>query len=168
MSVIRVLRKGGYQLRYIAVILTVLVFILLPAGCGTIVSHTDESTASSATTDVTIQPAESPANEAVLTTPTLPASSSPTVSANGEVVSIDSTTGKFIGLEYGDYVHLGVLTADGEEVWFWVGSQCPTDPENLLPGQSIEITWKNRNVYIDEAGEEMNMALVTGITVLSE
>ena len=155
-------------MRYIAVILTVLVFILLPAGCGAIVSHTDESTALSAITDITIQTAEPPADEAVLTTPTLPASSSPTVSGNGEVISIGSTTGKFIGLEYGDYVHLGVLTADGEEVWFWVGSQCPTDPETLLPGQPIEITWENRFVYIDETGEGMSMDLVTSITVLSE
>jgi hypothetical protein len=84
------------------------------------------------------------------------------------IANTGSVTGTFIGLEWGDYLHVGVRTADGGEIWFWVLGDCSTDPESLTAGQKIEVSWENRDVYIEEAEETINMDVVTGFRVLSD
>jgi hypothetical protein len=83
-------------------------------------------------------------------------------------ISAGSTTGTFIGLEWGDYLHLGIRTGAGDEVWFWVRHDVGIDPETLEAGQKVEISWENRDVYIEEADEIINMDVVANIRVLSD
>ncbi len=80
----------------------------------------------------------------------------------------DSLTGYFIGTSEGDYLHVGIRTIQGDERWFWVSGVCKTDPETLRRNQKIEIDWENRDVYIDEAGEVINLDRITGIRIVSE
>jgi len=77
-------------------------------------------------------------------------------------------TGTYISLEWGDYLHLYVRAEDGNEVDFWVLSDVESDPETLKAGQRVEISWENRDVYIEEADETINMDVVTKIRVLSD
>ena len=78
----------------------------------------------------------------------------------------DSLTGYFIGTSEGDYIHVGIRTIEGEELWFWVSVVCMTDPDTLHRNQKIKIDWENRDVYIDEAEEVLNLDLITGIRIL--
>ena len=80
----------------------------------------------------------------------------------------DSLTGYFIGTSTGDYLHVGIRTIQGDECWFWVSSVCKTDPETLRRNQKIEIEWENRDVYIDEADEVINLDRITDIRIVSE
>ena len=79
----------------------------------------------------------------------------------------DSLTGYFIGTSTGDYLHVGIRTIQGEERWFWVSSVCKTNPETLHRYQKIEIDWENRDVYIDEANEVINLDRITDIRIVS-
>ena len=80
----------------------------------------------------------------------------------------DSLTGYFIGTSEGDYLHVGIRTIQGDERWFWISSACKTDPETLHRNQKIEVDWENRDVYIDEPDEVINLDRITDIKILSK
>jgi hypothetical protein len=71
----------------------------------------------------------------------------------------------YLGLNWGDYGHIGVRTIEGDEIWFWM-MHTKVDPETLTRYQKIRITWENRDKYIDEAGEVINQDAVVDIKVL--
>jgi hypothetical protein len=71
----------------------------------------------------------------------------------------------FLGLNWGDYGHIGVRTVEGDEIWFWM-TRTEVDPETLTRYQKIRITWENRDKYIDEAGKVINQDAVIDIKEL--
>ena len=96
------------------------------------------------------------------------AEETPNLLVDGTLHYTDSLTGYFIGTSTGDYLHMGIRTLEGVELWFWVSSVCKTDPETLHRNQKIEINWENRDVYIDEADEVINLDRITDIRIISE
>ncbi len=90
----------------------------------------------------------------------------PNTLVDGTVHSTNSTTGYFIGTEIGDYVHVGIRTIEGEDLWFWIEGRCETDPDTLSHYQKVRVVWENRDTYIDEAEEVINMDIITEIEIL--
>lgn len=96
------------------------------------------------------------------------AEETPNLLVDGTLHYTDTITGYFIGTSVGDYVHVGIRTIQGDELWFWISAQCKTDPEMLHRNQKIEVDWENRDMYIDEADEVINLDRITDIRILSE
>lgn len=96
----------------------------------------------------------------------LPSDTEETALVDGTVHYTGTVTGYFVEIQTGDYIHVCIWTEDGEALWFWVSAHCDTDFEKLKPGQKLEVTWENCDVYIDEAGEVINMDMITEAEVL--
>lgn len=90
----------------------------------------------------------------------------PNTLVDGTVHGTDSMTGYYIDTSEGDYVHVGIRTIEGEEIWFWLGGSCEIDPYTLSRYQKIQVTWENRDTYIEEAEEVINMDVITEIKIL--
>ncbi len=87
---------------------------------------------------------------------------------DGTLHFTDSLTGYFMGTSIGDYVHVGIRTIQGDELWFWISSACKIGPETLHRNQKIEVDWENRDIYIDEADEVINIDRIIDIRMISE
>lgn len=96
------------------------------------------------------------------------AEETPNLLVDGTLHFTDSLTGYFIGTSIGDYVHVGIRTIQGDELWFWISRVCKLDPETLHRNQKIEVDWENRDVYIDEADEVINIDRIIDIRMISE
>jgi hypothetical protein len=154
-------------MRRISMLLVILVLMLLSIGCSVLPDAASDVALSAAT--FSSAPAKaSPVITAPSPSPTLSPSSIPSVAAvPSNTAEIRTMTGTFVRLEWGDYLHLYICTKDGNEAAFWVLSNVGVDSETLKAGQEIEISWENRNVYIEEADEIINMDVATSIRVLS-
>lgn len=84
---------------------------------------------------------------------------------DGTVHYTKTITGYYIGLQTGDYNHPGFRTTEGEEIWFWTASDV-ANYETLSRYQKVEITYENRDKYVDEANSVINMDRITGIKLL--
>ncbi len=88
----------------------------------------------------------------------------PNVLVDGTVHGTQTATGYFLRMQYGDYAHALIRTTDGEDVSFWVTTGCAPGFDALSAYQKIQFTWENRDTYIDEAGEVINMDVIIGFS----
>lgn len=79
-----------------------------------------------------------------------------------------TTDGTFAGIERGDYAHLLVKTAKGQEESFFIlrpdkTVQAYLDNPDKLKGRRIRVYWEERNEQIPEAGGRQRIKLVTKV-----
>lgn len=88
----------------------------------------------------------------------------PNVLVDGTVHGTQTAAGYYLRLDYGDYVHALIRTMDGEDVWFWITGGCEPNFDALSAYQKVQFTWENRDTYIDEAEEVINMDIITSVS----
>lgn len=94
------------------------------------------------------------------------ASSSETVSYPVYSGTEEITTGTFSSFEMGDYGHLYMTGEDNVEYNYIIMKYPGLDPESLVAGQKIKVTWMNVDEFITEAGGTFNIDLVIKIELV--
>ncbi len=98
-----------------------------------------------------------------------PASASESASASQSAApgTEQTLTGTFEKIEWGDYLHLYMLGDDSQEYSFFIMQFPGLDPETLVEGQRIKVTWKNVDEYVSEAQGSFNFDKIIKIELIS-
>lgn len=83
--------------------------------------------------------------------------------ADGTVHFEKRITGYYLATEWGDYAHIIIMTIDGGQTELW--DQCEIGTETPFL-QKLQITWTNRDSYVEEAGGVVNQDAATNIELL--
>lgn len=79
---------------------------------------------------------------------------------------MQTTTGTFLKLEWGDYLHLYITGSDGKEHSYFILKKIAVDPETLVKGQKIKVTWHNADTYLTQISQIENIDEATKIELL--
>ena len=142
---------------------------LLFTGC-IVISFPSIKTSSTASSSVQASTVSSspPSSTAVSESAQASSSESVSVSASASVPSgtEQTMTGTFEKIEQGDYLHLYLIGEDKAEYSFFIMHFPGLDPETLVAGQKIRITWRNVDEYVSEAQGSFNFDEITKIEVI--
>jgi uncharacterized protein YecT (DUF1311 family) len=95
----------------------------------------------------------------------------PETAAVTAAIGKQTMTGTFAGIEQGDYAHLKLTTADGNEEDFFVrsdanGLKALIDSPKKFVGKKIAVQWEERDEDIPEAGGKIKIRVALGAQVL--
>lgn len=78
------------------------------------------------------------------------------------------TYGQFLGVEQGDYMHLQIRDDRGQTKSFWCLDEACRPVESIedqkkLVGKKVRIHWRKVKKFLEPAGEDVELELVTKI-----
>ena len=88
------------------------------------------------------------------------------------VMETKVTEGKFLGVEQGDYMHLQMQDGKGKDFSFWcLDEACrrieSVEEQKKLTGKMVRVHWRKVKKFLESAGEEVELELVTRIEILN-
>ncbi|MEW6281886.1 MAG: hypothetical protein AB1758_24990 [Candidatus Eremiobacterota bacterium] len=92
------------------------------------------------------------------------------LSVVGYAAEQQTLVGTFVDLEWGDYAHITIRDARGEERSLWVGNDDSFKPVLEKPsaykGKKVRVTWHTVTKDIPEAGGKMEIDEATSIELV--
>lgn len=134
-----------------------------------VTSSPSSSTVSSKTSSASVsaQPTSGTVSESLSASSSAAASESLSESTSVPSGTEQTLTGTFVRIEWGDYMHLYMTDDNMVEHTFFIKQYPGLDPESLVAGQKIKVTWMNVDEFISEAGGSFNFDKITKIELVS-
>jgi hypothetical protein len=101
-------------------------------------------------------------SDPIITPSLTPAASEPAKTT----ASVQILTGKFQGVEWGDFMHVNIRGEDGVDYSFFVLQSFDIDFETIKTGQAVKASWQNSDVQLGEPYGINNVDQIIDIELL--